>query len=220
MLNEEENTVPKTRTAPDWWKEDPDKAWQEFMELQDEYSRVSRVCSNVQFQRNWVQGWRFSVSAVTKGLSWIPGFPGLPHSEHSDDCDLKLEAWNRWVMWLRGLAMNDDERGKGAERVRKSGKDQDCDIEEFGLKPKHDCQVGCPVLKRVYNIFKREADNLWKQVDEDDVQSDPKVIVVLRSRAAAYSSVCTSLVMAFSPKAAAWMLNSMIEDGGGADDDD
>lgn len=103
---------PWQRPAPKWWTEDPEKSWQEFMELQDECSKLGRVCSNVEFQRDWVRGHEFSDNARTEGLAWIPGFPGLPHPEHADDCDAKLPLWNNWILWLRRLAQNAMDRGE------------------------------------------------------------------------------------------------------------
>ena len=90
------------------------------------------------------------------------------------------------------------------------------EIEDFGLEPKRECQVGCPVLKDLYDTFKREADSLWKQVDEDN-GSPPDVLASMRARAAAYSNICSSLGVIVNPKAAAWLLQSMMA---GAEDDE
>jgi len=84
------------------------------------------------------------------------------------------------------------------------------EIEDFGLQPKHECQVDCPVLKKVYETYKREADGLWKQADECLESTPESVMSVLRNRAAAYNCVCTSLALAFSPKAMAGFLQSMM----------
>jgi hypothetical protein len=81
------------------------------------------------------------------------------------------------------------------------------EIEDFGLKPKRECQVGCPVLKDLYDTFKREADSLWKQVDEDK-GSSPDVLASMRARAAAYSNICSSLGVIINPRAAAMLLES------------
>jgi hypothetical protein len=84
------------------------------------------------------------------------------------------------------------------------------DLEEtFGMQPKNTCQVGCPVLKNIYELFKHEEQSLWKQVDE--ATEEANWVKALRNRAAAYSNICTSLKLALDPDAAGWLLRSMGE---------
>lgn len=84
------------------------------------------------------------------------------------------------------------------------------EIKNFGLKPKHDCQVGCPVLKDLYDTFKHEADSLWKEVDNDNGRSSDIALASMSARAAAYSTICSSLGLILNPKAAAMLLESMM----------
>lgn len=91
------------------------------------------------------------------------------------------------------------------------------EIDDFGLMPKRDCQVGCPVLRDLYDTFKREADSLWREVDKDNGRSSETALASMRARAAAYSSICSSLGVVLNPKAAAMLLESMMA---GAEDEE
>lgn len=101
--------------APDWRKEDPEKSWQQWMDLEDEYSRVCRLCSNIEFERNWMLG---RTSFGTKGIDQIPGFPSIPHPEYPDNGESIerwnswIERWNSWIEHLRKLAMVDRKEKK------------------------------------------------------------------------------------------------------------
>lgn len=85
-------------------------------------------------------------------------------------------------------------------------------IEKFGLKPKHECQVGCSALLQLRDTFKREADNLSQQVEEDNGMSSSGSIANLNGRATAYYAICASIAVTASPETAARFLESMSGD--------
>lgn len=73
--------------APDWWKADPEASWKQWMGLNDEYSRVCRVASNAEFQRDWIQ----------KALTEIGIGLRVPHPEYPGDGDAKNAGLKRLV---------------------------------------------------------------------------------------------------------------------------
>ncbi len=82
------------------------------------------------------------------------------------------------------------------------------DIEDFGLKSRHKCQVECPVLKAIYNSIQKKAEDTMRQVRPDDTERNK---AYFRGYEEALRSVVIELGLAISPKAMAGLLSSMCE---------
>jgi hypothetical protein len=94
------------RTAPPWWRAEPDRTWDDFVNLDKAYSNVCRVCSNIEFERDWIMG---RGTLGTKSISEIPGFKRPPHPEgdyEKGECKKHVDEWNAWIERLKTLASN------------------------------------------------------------------------------------------------------------------
>jgi hypothetical protein len=136
---------PIRKGAPAWFKEDPDAAWEQFVAAQNHVSETDRICSNIEFQRNWYQ------QALHKlGIVLPP-----PHPDYPEDGELKEKGLNNLVSALEKVPkdtddfapLNEDDRIKVGAAIENAGIDG-------GFN-----RVAADIIKRVWEDIQHKFKN-------------------------------------------------------------
>jgi hypothetical protein len=135
----------KMKGAPQWFKDDPDRAWEEFCHAQDHVSQTDMISSNIEFDRDWYRRVLHELGIVAPA----------PHPHYPEDGALKEAGLKRLVDAIKKIPEGTEDFAplSEEERIKVGAAIEACGV-EGGFN-----RVAADIVKRVWDDIQHKFKN-------------------------------------------------------------